>query len=112
MKKSNTGGLKFHVQTIHPKEFEKMFETPRTSSKQLHIDDLLNFGTQDVNMDQVFACWTAHTNLPNNLFDDNIMQNFFKLLNKEVNYPRRNVLSDIVIPEFEDMQKNFKSILE
>lgn len=36
----------------------------------------------------------------------------FQLLNKDLHYPRRNALGDIIIPHFDSMRENLKGILD
>lgn len=49
--------------------------------------------------------------MPFNFFDDSETQNFFDLINKNINFPKRTKLTDMFSKEFQVVQENLKSIL-
>lgn len=115
MKRGNTSGVRNHYRAYHVKEYMIIF---KESSNQQRIDELfvmeesVNNVTPEVNMARELVCWTSYKNLPVNFFDDEITQNFFKLLNGDLDYPRRNVFADQLLSHFQEMKVNLKSILD
>lgn len=61
------------------------------------------------NWDRIFATWISAKNLPILFFDDKPTQLLFKKLN--VDAPRRNKMTGIVVTEFLRMQSTVKRIL-
>lgn len=117
MKMGNTSGVKHHYRSYHVKEYAILFDEP-SLSKQTTIDELLildgeniNKEAEEVNMERVFVCWISINNLPINFFDDETTQNFFNLINSDLNYPRRNVLAGLLESNFVEMRDNLKSVL-
>lgn len=111
MKKGNTSGVKSHYKAKHLKDYAILFEE---SSKQRTIEETLSFvdSEKGVDFERLLVCQIALKNLPISFFNDPETQNFFKLLNDDMEYPRRNALADKLTSHFEVMQSNFKSILQ
>lgn len=113
MKKSNTAGVKNHFSRDHPTQYGLLFGQP---SRQSTLQSFLSSDAKvleelDDDIERSTVCWIALKNLPLSFFDDQETQNFFHLLNDELEFPRRNKLGDQVLSHFKEMQVNFKTIL-
>lgn len=116
MKSGNTSGIKHHYRSYHVSEYAMLFEENTPGPKQKTLEQVIPVEIEkkeegEINMPRLFVCWTSYKNLPINFFDDQVSQNFFKLLNPELEYYQRNVLADLLLSHFAEMQQNLKSIL-
>ena len=63
-------------------------------------------------MDRVIVSWLAYKKLPFNFFDDEVTQNFFGLLNRNIKMPKKTSMHEKSETEFFKMQANVKKILQ
>ena len=51
-------------------------------------------------MDRVIVSWLAYKKLPFNFFDDEVTQNFFGLLNRNIKMPKKTLMHEKSETEF------------
>lgn len=116
IKDGNTSGVNYHYRVSHNQEYALLFEDSASLKQQTIFEVMkienLNSVAEEVNMNRVITCWISYKNLPLNFFDDEITENFFNLINDDLDYPRRNVLGNLLSSHIQEMRDNFKVILE